>query len=165
MRLVILFLVSALMGSQLGEGSATKAIGYIGFDKGKLWAIQFNDCTVYDFEGAEKYLWFDRSLDSISCYKYKEADKSFLRNSPILIYDAPDFDAEKHAIDSFSEFSVSKSGWGSFPKVYSKSGDCWFRVKEGWVYLSSSDRKFVRFYQGEQDRAAQAKHDTYFNTH
>ena len=46
-----------------GNGSAgQKSIGYIGFLGDQEWVLQFNDCTVYRFIEAEKFLWFDRSL-------------------------------------------------------------------------------------------------------
>ncbi|MFS1526326.1 hypothetical protein ACL7TT_19885 [Microbulbifer sp. 2304DJ12-6] len=163
MRSIYLVVLSILVG--LNASASEKPIGYIGFHNGLPWAIRFNDCTEYNFEGAEKYLWFDRTLESISCYQYKEMDESDLRDEAIPIYEAPRFDTEKFTINNFSEFSVSSSGWGTFPNVYSTSGNCWFKVKEGWIFLSSVDKGFVQFYQGDQDKGAKAAHETYFRTH
>ncbi|MDP5208331.1 hypothetical protein [Microbulbifer sp. 2205BS26-8] len=164
-RLIPLVLLLILVGLNTAAFASEKPIGYIGFHSGLPWAIRFNDCTEYNFEGAEKYLWFDRTLDSISCYQFGGKDDSDLRGGVISIYEAPGLDADKFTLNRFSEFIVSKSGWGTFPNVYSISGDCWFRVKEGWIYLNSVDKKFVQYYPGEQDKVAKAAHETYFRTH
>lgn len=140
-------------------------IGYIGFLHHQSWAIQFNDCTEYEFQGAEKYLWFDRQLSDISCYRFKKEDSDQLRNSPIILYESPTTTAPKRKTLRFEELKLSDSGWGLFPYVYAKAKNNWYRVKEGWIQLTPADRQFVQFYEGSQDEAAKKAHNDYFHNH
>lgn len=52
----------------------SQPIGYLGFKAYQEWAIQFNDCTVYDLIGAQPYQWFDRTSAAVSCYTFKPND-------------------------------------------------------------------------------------------
>ena len=69
-------------------------------------------------------------------------------------------------ITQFKEFSVDKTGWGTFPKVYEvygKGKNRWYRIREGWLQLDETDRKFVRYYDGEPDAALKTKHHQYYD--
>ncbi|TKB58600.1 hypothetical protein [Ferrimonas aestuarii] len=138
-----------------------RAIGYIGFVDHRPWAIPFNDCIAYSLETAEPYRWFDRRLPSVSCYFFTTKPSFGL----IKVYDSPTVDANYETIGRFQEFSVSESGWGSFPWVYERANSDWYRVAEGWLHLSEADRGVVRFYSGEQDSEAKRRHDEYYQNH
>lgn len=140
-------------------------IGYLGFPDHQLWAIQFNDCTVFDYPTAEPYLWFDRSLTQVSCYQIQEADPVELRESPIRIYRLPDSGSEMMEIQYFSELEVLESGWGIFPHVYEQADGNWYRVKEGWVQLGEQDLDYAEFYPGPQNSEARFKHEAYYHEH
>lgn len=152
-------------------GNLADKLGYLGFKDQQVWAIQFNDCTVYDRSEALKYLWFDRTLIQISCYRFKPSDVQALPTSSIRIHVAPKLSANVMEIERFEEMSISKSGWGSFPPIYEEFLDSsqatWLRVKEGWFRLDEADKAFVRFYSGSQEFNAdlRAKHDAYFEKH
>jgi len=160
---VCVFPLSLLNGSQ--SYAMENSIGYIGFKDNEPWAIQFNDCTVYDFNAAEKYLWFDRNLKSISCYSFKEQDVSSLKGQPIELFTEPKLGAKINRVHSFKGLVLSKSGWGTFPLVFERVGCHWYRVEGGWLYLMPSDKKFVSFYAGEQDVSGKLDHDNYFLHH
>jgi hypothetical protein len=165
MRIIVVRTLSLLMGCNTNTNYDKPPIGYIGFNGNTSWAIQFNDCTEYEFRGAEKYLWYDRKLTSISCYQFKSDDKIDLKNQEIQIYKSPTLNAPRKSINEFSELKVSESGWGTFPNVYETVNGDWFRVKEGWIHLEPKDKEFVRFYKGAQSRAENTAHDNYFNNH
>lgn len=153
------------------------AIGYLGFLKNKPWAIQFNDCTVYRYVNAQKYLWFDRKLQKISCYHFyrnlegrsinKSYPRSRLMTKKIKIFPKRMRSSTFKTISQFKEFAVDETGWGTFPKVYEVFGvgtSRWYRVQEGWLQLDETDRKFVRYYAGEPDAALKAKHHQYYHS-
>ncbi|CAA0094892.1 Uncharacterised protein [BD1-7 clade bacterium] len=140
-------------------------IGYIGFANNGKWAVQFNDCAVISFEGAQQYLWFDRTLNKISCYSFKESDISPIRNTAIRIHSKPDHSSSYKSVMKFGELNVSGSGWGAFPKVYERAGLDWYRVAEGWIQLNRSDKVLVDYYVGSQDISGKRTHDEYFDTH
>lgn len=152
-------------------GNSANKLGYLGFKDHQVWAIQFNDCTVYDRSDAIKYLWFDRTLIQISCYRFKAEDIKLLPSPSIHIYAKPHYSADMIEIEKFEEMDISTSGWGSFPTVYAQFLDSsqatWLRVKEGWFRLDEADKAFVRFYSGSQEFNAdrRAKHDAYFKKH
>jgi hypothetical protein len=141
------------------------AIGYIGFHDNSPWAIQFNDCSEHEFSGAEKYLWYDRQLTSISCYRFKPADDTRLKDREIMVYKLPTLGAVSQPVSRFSELTISESGWGIFPQVYEVADGNWFRLKEGWIHLESFDTEFVQFYNGHQNIIGKAAHDAYFYNH
>lgn len=158
-RFIFVFFLSACASSD------TKVIGYLGFVDNNKWAIQFNDCSVVSFEQAQQYIWFNRELKSISCYTLNNNDTSAIRNIPIRVYSQPSKTSEYKEILKFSELRVSKSGWGTFPSVYKKVNSSWFKIADGWVHLSASDKKFVNFYSGPQDIEGKKEHDLYFLNH
>lgn len=140
----------------------SQPIGYLGFKAHQEWAIQFNDCTVYDLTGAQPYQWFDRTSASVSCYTFKSNDAI----EPLLVYADADFNSNKLIpINRFQELKVSESGWGSFPIVYETSGTNWLRVKEGWIHLTLADQTLVQYYSGTQDQSGKSQHDQYFEQH
>lgn len=143
------------------QRSANEPIGYLGFVSGQAWALQFNDCGVYDLDGAKKYLWFNRNLTQVSCYQVKPDDGP----EPIRIYQTPSLDAQNQTIMAFSELVLSPSGWGDFPHVYQVIDGDWYRVKEGWLHLSHADKAYAQFYSGFQDGKAKATHEDYYRNH
>lgn len=145
--------------------SENQVIGYLGFLGNDKWAIQFNDCSVISFEQAQQYVWFNRELNSISCYTLNDNDTSAIRKIPIRVYSQPSKTSEYKEILKFSELTVSDSGWGTFPSVYKKVNSSWFKVADGWVHLSASDKAFVNFYSGPQDLEGKKEHDVYFLNH
>ena len=154
-----MFLISGCVSSE------NQVIGYLGFVDNDKWAIQFNDCSVISFEQAQQYVWFNRELKSISCYTLNDNDTSTIRNQPIRVYSQPSKASEYKEILKFSELTVSKSGWGTFPSVYKKANSSWFKVADGWVHLSSFDKAYVNFYSGLQDVEGKKEHDAYFLNH
>lgn len=169
---LILLLLSACSSVDIPvrpAGKSADKIGYLGFGEHQAWAIQFNDCTVYKRSEAIKYLWFDRTLTHISCYRFKPSDVQALPTPSIRIYDAPKSSAEVIEIARFEEMLISKSGWGSFPPVYEQFQDSsqgtWLRVKEGWLYFSKQDARYAIFYSGQQDEQAKAEHQAYYLQH
>ena len=136
-------------------------IGYIGFINEGEWRIQFNDCTINSFDEAEKFLWFNRNLESISCYAFynksnvltnsKHKNLSLLMKKLIIFYSSPNKFDKAYESYSFRDLTISKKGWGSFPKVYSRSGANWYKMKEGWIYIENQDKKYIQFYEGQQE--------------
>ncbi|MDK9759530.1 hypothetical protein KIV40_30460, partial [Vibrio sp. D173a] len=123
--LFCLLVLSLLVGCQTTSEVVDEPIGYLGFQDGQVWAIQFNDCGVVNYLEAKKYQWFDRSLESISCYQFTP-EQSVLA---ISVYAAPDLDSQPiEYIARFSELEVSESGWGTFPSVYQTQGENWVRL-------------------------------------
>ena len=165
MRGIVFLVLSLLMGCDANTKLDQSPIGYIGFNGNKSWAIQFNDCTEHDLRGAEKYLWFDRKLISISCYQFKSDDNAYLKNQEIQIYESPALDSPRKSINQFSELKISASGWGTFPNVYKIANGDWFRVKDGWIHLEPKDKEYVQFYKGAQSMTKKTAHDDYFYNH
>jgi hypothetical protein len=173
MKLAVTFLFSlGLMGCATSEPvyeqeadskpEPSQPIGYLGFKAHQEWAIQFNDCTVYDLIGAQPYQWFDRTSASVSCYTFKPNDAI----EPLSVYADANFDSNKLApINLFQELQVSESGWGKFPAVYETNGTNWLKVKEGWIHLTLADQTLVQFYPGTQDLSGKSLHDQYFEQH
>lgn len=151
MRFIILLTLSLFVGCDTNTRSDKAPIGYIGFIDDRVWAIQFNDCTEHQFLGAEKYLWYDRQLTSISCYSFRSDDKTHLKSQKIETYKSPALDSPGKSINRFSELEISESGWGIFPKVYEIADGDWFRLKDGWIHLEPQDKEFVQFYRGAQN--------------
>ncbi|PMG11765.1 hypothetical protein BCU98_02800 [Vibrio splendidus] len=140
----------------------SQPMGYLGFKAHQEWAIQFNDCTVYDLIGAQPYQWFDRTLAAVSCYTFKSNDAI----EPLSVYADANFDSNKLTpINRFQELQVSESGWGNFPAVYKTNGTNWLKVKEGWIHLTLADQTLVQFYPGTQDQSGKSQHDQYFEQH
>lgn len=164
MRTLLLMTILLLTGCADNQQKTTGPVGYLGFTNNQPWAIQFNDCTVYNSEQAEKYLWFNRKLSSISCYQYSEKDFARLKGSMDKVYSAPDLSASFVPFTSFSELTVSESGWADFPLVYETRNN-WFRVKEGWIRLTPVDLNFVQFYPGRQGEFQKQAHEAYYRQH
>lgn len=81
----------------------SQPIGYLGFKAHQEWAIQFNDCTVYDLTGAQPYQWFDRTSESVSCYTFKPTDAI----EPLLVYSNADFNSNKLTLINRFQETVS----------------------------------------------------------
>ncbi|MEZ9701702.1 hypothetical protein AB4455_18475 [Vibrio sp. 10N.261.46.E12] len=144
------------------EALSQEPIGYLGFVNHQEWAIQFNDCTVFDLTGAQSYQWLDRTLVSVSCYTFKPNDAI----EPLSVYVDANLNSSKLTpIKRFKELQVSESGWGQFPAVYETNGTNWLRVKEGWIHLTLADQTLVQFYPGTQDQSGKPQHEQYFEEH
>jgi|GEM_PF-4189104 len=154
-----------LTACQLKNTNTSDVLGYIGFKQNRSWAITFNDCTVYDRNTAAEYFWFDRTLESISCYEFMVQDRQLLKHSFDKVYAEPSSNATSSRFSRFQELKVSKSGWGSFPVVYEIRDDNWIRVKEGWIHLSDDDQRIVKLYFGKQNESLKQAHDDYFYHH
>jgi len=160
--ILILAGLTLQFGCQSAQKNNVEPIGYLGFQAEQIWAIQFNDCGVVNYLEAKKYQWFDRSLESISCYQFTPEQSV----PAISVYAAPDLDSQPiEYIARFSELEVSESGWGTFPNVYQTQGENWVRLKEGWIHLSADDLKLVQFYSGEQNTQYKQAHEQYYLEH
>ena len=53
--LISLLGLSLLVGCQMTNEVVDEPIGYLGFQDGQVWAIQFNDCGVVNYVEAKKY--------------------------------------------------------------------------------------------------------------
>ena len=160
--LFCLLVLSLLVGCQTTSEVVDEPIGYLGFQDGQVWAIQFNDCGVVNYVEAKKYQWFDRSLESISCYQFTPQQTM----PAVSVYESPNMDSQPiEQVLRFSELQVSESGWGTFPSVYQIQDNNWVRLKEGWIHLSVDDLKLVQFYPGEQNTQYKQAHDQYYLEH
>ena len=83
----------------------------------------------------------------------------------ISVYLKPDIESQKTEIVSLKEMIVSESGWGIFPKVYSRKDSHWLKIKEGWIFLDELDFKYIQFYEGDQDISGKEAHDHYYHNH
>lgn len=162
---IILLISLLLLGCVTKAPLNNTSVGYIGFHDNSPWAIQFNDCSEHEFSGAEKYLWYDRQLTSISCYRFKPTDETRLKDREIVVYKSPTLGSTSQPISRFAELNISESGWGVFPYVYEVTYENWFRLKEGWIHLEPFDTEFVQFYKGQQNMTGKAAHDAYFYNH
>lgn len=164
MRTSLIVTLLLLAGCAAQQQKERGPVGYLGFTGNQLWAIRFNDCTVYNPEQAAKYLWFNRKLDKISCYLYSGGDLARLEGSMDKVYSSPDLSASFVPFSSFSELTVSESGWGEFPLVYETQNN-WFKIKEGWIQLTPTDLNFVQFYPGRQGESQKQAHEEYYRRH
>lgn len=166
MKLICILIPCILLTAcQLNTTNTLDTTGYIGFKQHQPWAITFNDCTVYDRNTAKQYLWFDRTLVSISCYEFVQQDSQMLKNSFDKVYVEPSLSAASVSFNRFQELAVSKSGWGHFPVVYEIRDDHWIRVQEGWIHLTDDDQQIVTLYFGTQNESLKQTHDDYYNHH
>ncbi|MDN3680916.1 hypothetical protein QWZ04_11350 [Vibrio tapetis subsp. quintayensis] len=165
MRYVSFLFFVLLVGCQTTSAPNNTPIGYLGFANQHSWAVKFNDCTVYDQQGALPYLWLNRTLTTISCYQVQSSDLSSFDTPQIALYDEPHFDAQVTNVDTLEELFISESGWGTFPFVYQALPSNWIQLKEGWIHLSSNDLNVVQLHQGSQNDTAKAKHDEYYLNH